>query len=25
VEINPLMVGAQGAIAVDVRVLWRDQ
>ena len=24
-EINPLMVGAQGAIAVDVRVLWRDQ
>jgi acetyltransferase len=25
VEINPLMVRAAGAVAVDVRVLWRDQ
>jgi acetate---CoA ligase (ADP-forming) len=24
VEINPLMIGPAGAIAVDVRVLWRD-
>ena len=24
VEINPLMVGSRGAIAVDVRVLWRE-
>ena len=25
VEINPLMVGPAGAIAVDLRVLWREQ
>jgi acyl-CoA synthetase (NDP forming) len=25
VEINPLMVGAKGAVAVDVRVIWREQ
>jgi hypothetical protein len=25
VEINPLMVGRTGAVAVDVRVLWREQ
>jgi acyl-CoA synthetase (NDP forming) len=24
VEINPLMIGCTGAVAVDVRVLWRD-
>jgi acetyltransferase len=24
VEINPLMIGSSGAVAVDVRVLWRD-
>ena len=24
VEINPLMIGSAGAVAVDVRVLWRD-
>jgi hypothetical protein len=24
IEINPLMVRANGAVAVDVRVLWRD-
>jgi acetyltransferase len=24
IEINPLMVGNQGAVAVDVRVAWRD-
>jgi hypothetical protein len=24
IEINPLMVRANGALAVDVRVLWRD-
>jgi succinyl-CoA synthetase beta subunit len=24
VEINPLMVRPNGAVAVDVRVLWRD-
>jgi hypothetical protein len=23
VEINPLMIGPKGAVAVDVRVLWR--
>jgi acyl-CoA synthetase (NDP forming) len=25
IEINPLMIRASGAIAVDVRALWRDQ
>jgi acetyltransferase len=25
IEINPLMVGAQGAVAVDVRVAWREE
>jgi len=25
VEINPLMIGPAGAVAVDVRVLWRDE
>jgi acetyltransferase len=25
IEINPLMVNAQGAIAVDVRVAWREE
>ncbi len=24
IEINPLIVGSQGAVAVDVRVAWRD-
>ena len=24
IEINPLMVRASGAVAVDVRVLWRE-
>jgi hypothetical protein len=24
IEINPLMVRANGAVAVDVRVVWRD-
>jgi succinyl-CoA synthetase beta subunit len=24
IEINPLMVAPAGAVAVDVRVLWRD-
>jgi acyl-CoA synthetase (NDP forming) len=24
VEINPLMIGRKGAVAVDVRVLWRE-
>jgi acyl-CoA synthetase (NDP forming) len=24
VEINPLLIGASGAVAVDVRVIWRD-
>jgi acetate---CoA ligase (ADP-forming) len=25
IEINPLMVSAQGAVAVDVRVVWREE
>jgi acetate---CoA ligase (ADP-forming) len=25
IEINPLMIRAHGAVAVDVRVLWRDE
>jgi succinyl-CoA synthetase beta subunit len=24
IEINPLMVRSQGAVAVDVRVIWRN-